>query len=109
MKLRHVGIVVEDLVEAVEWYEKFGYYPYDFESVELRGKMVQLAKLAHKEGSIIEVLEGTTALPHVSFTVNALEFEAIKKTNDANVFEKEGVCYIRDPWSNIIEIVEERG
>ena len=106
-KLRHVGIVVGDGQDALKWYgEMFNYFPIAFESVEIDGRWVHLAKLCHKDGSVIELLDGATARPHVSFTVNPLEFERLKEL-DAKLFEKPGVLYIKDPWGNIIEIVEE--
>ena len=107
-KLRHVGIVVGDGQEAIKWYgELFNYYPLVFESVEIEGSWVHIAKLAHKDGTILELLDGATARPHISLSVNHLEFEAFKKEHDAEIFEKDGVCYIQDPWGNLIEIVEE--
>ena len=109
MRLRHVGIVVGDLKEAVEWYQRFNYFPLLFESVEVGGGMIELCKLAHKDGSMIELLDGATARPHISVTVNQLEFEMLKENNDAKLFEAPGVMYVEDPWDNIIEIVENRG
>ena len=109
MKLRHVGIVVGDLNQAIDWYQRFNFFPYSFESVKIAGKMVQLCKLYHKDGSCIELLDGSSAVPHLSITVNRLELEFLKDNFNAKLFEKEGVCYIKDPSGNILEIVEERG
>lgn len=105
-RFRHVGIVVGDLDQAVKWYSQFDYYPLNYETVEIAGKAVQLCKLVHREGTTMELLDGSSAVPHVSFTVNHLEFEHLKEAG-AELFEKEGVLYIKDPWDNIIEIVEE--
>ena len=109
MKLRHVGIPVGDLQEAIQFYQQFDFYPLSFESVEIAGGVVEIAKLAHKEGSVIELIDGATAIPHISITTGRLLFEVLKEHRDTKKFKKDGVCYIEDPWGNIIEIVEERG
>jgi len=104
-KLRHVGIVVGDLIPAVKWYEQFNFFPFSFETVEIAGKAVQLCKMYHKDGSCLELLDGVSAVPHISLSVNYLEFKNMK-FSDAGIFEKENSLYIKDPWNNIIEIVE---
>jgi len=109
MKLRHIGIVVNDLKEGVKWYERFNYYPFIWESVLINGGSVEICKMYHKDGSCIELIDGSTGVNHMSITCNQLEFEYLKENNDANMFEKEGVAYIRDPWGNVIEIVMDRG
>ena len=108
-KLRHAGIVVGDLGQGIEWYQQFNFYPLSFESVEINGKMVELCKMAHKDGSMLELLDGASAVNHVSFTVGKLLFDMLKENHDTKLFKKEGVCYIEDAWGNKIEIVEERG
>lgn len=106
--IRHYGIPVKDLDKAVAFYgEFFHFYPYAYETVKIGKRKAYVAKMAHKNGDVLELVQG--GVPHISLTVNSLMFDKLKEDYDAELFEKEGVCYIKDEDNNIIEIVEHRG
>eukprot|EP00918_Siedleckia_nematoides_P029376 GHVU01063341.1.p5 GENE.GHVU01063341.1~~GHVU01063341.1.p5 ORF type:complete len:110 (-),score=13.81 GHVU01063341.1:1829-2158(-) len=107
--IRHYGIPVKDLDISIKFYAKFYFMPYAYENTMIAGKAVAICKLVNKDGQMIELVQGKTAVPHISIAVTKMLFEYLKEEYNAEMFEKEGVCYIKDADNNILEIVEERG
>ena len=106
--IRHYGIPVKNLEDAIKWWEQFYFYPLEFESVDIDGEKVRICKLTNRDNEIIEILEGATAVSHISLSVPLMQFEALKN-HKIGSFEKEDVFYMHDVSGNVIEIVKHRG
>ena len=107
--IRHYGIPVKDIDRAIKFYEMLHFQPVSYDNAMINNKPVAICKLENGEGDCIELVQGETAVPHISLTINPLRFEILKSNHDAKMFEKEGICYLFDEDKNVIEIVEERG
>ena len=106
--IRHYGIPVDDLEAAIEWWKQFYFLPLEYESAEINGESVRICKLTNKDNEVIELVEGKTAVTHISLSVPMMQFEALKN-NENGMFEKEDVFYMNDDSGNVLEIVKNRG
>ena len=75
----------------------------------ISGENVAICKLVNKDGEMIELVQGDTAVHHISVNVSPMEFDILKENESTGTFEKENVCYINDSEGNTLEIVKNRG
>ena len=132
LKIRHIGIIVNDLANARYFYKDLlgfeevsskiekndeilqkvvGFKPYDIEWVKLKcdsKTLLELIKFNDPE------FKPNSGMQHIAITVNNIQkvYETLKKANvkfASEPLKKDGVklCFCRDFEGNLCEIVEE--
>ena len=108
-RLRHVGIVVKDLLLMINYYQKLGFkliYSDGLEKTHQEywgNKFIEIAKLQDSNGGIIELI-AKSWFPHISLTVDELPDHGIGPWKRDDKIE---VVYAQDPEGNWIEFVKE--
>jgi catechol-2,3-dioxygenase len=133
-KLRHIGIVVEDISKYEMFLNNIGFEVFydeteggsDIKNLIEMEVLIKIKKFKNRSNDIIEILKYPNAVMnnkispnkvgvnHIAMTVTNLD-ETIKRFQQfggdllGKVVEKENVklCYIFDPEGNIFELVEE--
>ena len=129
--IRHVGIVVDDLVRAASFYRRLGFKVWDKgivtheESFVLYGsaKEIKYTKMYvfdvdHKVSNSIELYEipgecGYQGLNHIAVTVDNIEkawklFDKKGLTMSRHIVERDRhrLFFAIDPWFNMLELVQ---
>lgn len=117
-KIRHLGLVVTDLKQALKFYQKFGFTKLTVRgSTERWGKEeLKVQKLINSKGEVLELIQGNWK-PHIALTViskgKPMEEIWINHAIKADVlieYKKVGnleIIYLKDPFGNFVEVVSE--
>lgn len=100
LKIRHTGIVVEDLEAAEAYYATLGLTPYSRGTEFWDGKQLLISKLVNREGGGIELIQGDW-FNHICVEVDELDPGAMFLYKNFDHYE---VGFFRDPEGNVIEV-----
>ncbi len=114
-KIRHLGLVVTDLKQALRFYQRFGFVKLIKRgSTERWGKEeLKVLKLIKSKGEILELIQGNWK-PHIALTMISKEDFWIDHAIKSDVLiehKKVGsleIIYLKDPSGNYVEVVRER-
>jgi len=114
-RLRHMGIRVKNLKEAIRFYRYFQFRVISRSRETWLCKPLKIVKMEDHKGNRIELIEGGWE-PHVAITVNqtgAMDMiwrDLIQVVYQPVAYRKKKnleVFFIRDPSGNLVEVVNE--